>query len=104
MEIFAVWAVSETRWKRGTSEASVGLACGKSVPTATAYSVPLTEITALPGAGLVPDATGVAAVDDPVDDPEPDELPDDEDDDPSFSSLSCCAKGSLLAKRLKDAN
>ena len=35
IEILAECAVSEMRWKRGTIDGSVVLACGKSVPTAT---------------------------------------------------------------------
>ena len=35
IETFAVCAVSETRWKSGTTDGSVVLADGKSVPTAT---------------------------------------------------------------------
>ena len=35
IEIFAECAVNETRWKSGTIDESVALACGKSVSTAT---------------------------------------------------------------------
>jgi hypothetical protein len=35
IEIFAVWAVTDTRWKTGTSVESVDVGCGKSVFVAT---------------------------------------------------------------------
>ena len=35
IEIFAVCAVTETRWKSGTIDESDSLASGKSLPTAT---------------------------------------------------------------------
>jgi hypothetical protein len=63
--------------------------------------VPFTEITAVPGVGAL-------AL--PPDDFEPpleflDEPPDEGvEGDEAFSSLSCCANGSLLAKRLNDVN
>jgi hypothetical protein len=53
IEIFAVCDVRETRWKRGWTDESVELASGKSLPTATEYSVPLTEMTAVPGVGAL---------------------------------------------------
>ena len=49
IEILAVCDVRETRWKRGWTDESAELASGKSLPTATEYSVPLTEMTALVG-------------------------------------------------------
>ena len=87
----------------GCADESLAVGCGKSVPTATLISVPLTEITALPGPG---DCTP------PVDGDEPPtvagELPPPEEDPepepPVASSESCCANGSLLANRLNDAS
>ena len=35
IEIVAVWAVTETRWKSGTTDGSAAVACGKSVLVAT---------------------------------------------------------------------
>ena len=103
IEIFAVCAVAEMRWKSGATEGSVELPCGKSVPTATVYRVPFTEITAVPGFGaLAPPPLEPPLP--PLPEPEPALEPPEEDDvdEPSDLSLSCCAKGSLLANRLKD--
>jgi len=107
IEIFAECAVTETRWKSGWIDGSVELASGKSLPTATEYSVPLTEITAVPGVGALAlrpsdDEPPLPPLEEPPDDP-PAEPPDDEDeDDASELSLICWAKGSLLANRLND--
>src|SRR5712691_4214815 len=102
-EIFAVVAVSATRWKSGA-------AAGKSALTLTGSSTPLTERIADWGAG--PGAVGVEfdpeggtalppvastggffAFDDPD---EPDDL-----EDPEDAVAPCCWNGSLLEKRVK---
>src|SRR5436190_537049 len=65
MLIFAVVAVSDTRWKKGGSPP-------KSVLTVTAVSTPLTEIVATVGDGTGFVAPGVV---DPEVDPEVDPVP-----------------------------
>src|SRR5262245_28934932 len=106
IEILAVCAVSEIRWKSGTTDGSVVLAVGKSVPTATVYSVPFTEMTAVPGLGslaLAPpdeDLPPRPALEPPPAPP----VGDVEPNASGFLSLSCCANGSLLAKRLNDVS
>src|SRR3954465_9094713 len=94
--------VAEIRWKSGVAD-------GKSEPTVTAVSVPLTEMTAVPGVGWPPP-------DEPVDpdEPEPDVPPEGEPEgEPGAGSAvlatvvdwsTCCWNGSLLSKRLKDAS
>ena len=121
METFALRAVKDTRWKSGWIDGSVELASGKLLPTATEYSVPFTEMTAVPGVGALALLTDEGLLvpwlppplerpldppDDGRDDEEEggDEEDDDEEDDGELaeSSLSCCANGSLLAKRLNE--
>src|SRR6266700_3593196 len=58
-------------------------------------------MTALPGAGALPGTVGALGVGAA---PPPEELPDDDEEEELFVSLSCCAKGSLLANLLNDAN
>src|SRR5438309_10030323 len=62
-------------------------------------------MTALPGAGAFAPGT---ADPDPEPEPDADEPPVEEDDELElllvFWSLSCCANGSLLANRLKEAS
>src|SRR5207302_9968222 len=58
-------------------------------------------MTAVPGVGGLPELGGVFG----ADDPEPEEPPAGEDEDvPCLAPVSCWAKGSLLAKRLKEAS
>ena len=104
IEIFAVCAVTETRWNSAWTDGSVELASGKSLPTATEYSVPLTEMTAVPGLGalaLPPDDE-----DEPLLPLEPEwadgPAAEGAEEDVAGLSLSCWANGSLLANRLKD--
>ena len=69
--------------------------------------MPFTEMTALPGPGAFPVPPEVPEPEEvePGDVEPPEVDPDDEEpDELGFSSLSCCANGSLLAKRLKDAS
>ena len=115
IEILAVVGVSETRWNSGVAFGSVVDGCGKSVPTETDISVPLTEMTAAPGAGCSPavDPEPEPAVEPepepetpvvPLDaEPDPDPDPDDSAVVPS-PACTCCANGSLLANRLNDAS
>lgn len=121
METFALCAVKDTRWKSGWIDGSLELASGKLFPTATEYSVPFTEMTAVPGVGALALLPGEGLPDEglrvpwlppplerplgPPEDALDDEEEDgDEEDDAELaeSSLSCCANGSLLAKRLKE--
>src|SRR5436190_786056 len=95
----------------GCAAGSPDVGCGKSVPTETLISVPLTERTALPGLGCEPDpppevrppAEGDPGDEEPVPVPEP-EL--EGLGEPPVVSLSesCWANGSLLSKRLNDSS
>ena len=61
-------------------------------------------MTALPGPGAAPVPPELGGAEDvEPDEVEPDEVEPD-DAELVFSSLSCCANGSLLAKRLKDVS
>src|SRR4051812_49915192 len=51
MAIFAVFAVSETTWKSEPARRNVAPVVGKSAPTVTPITSPLSEMIALVGAG-----------------------------------------------------
>src|SRR5512133_695534 len=62
-------------------------------------------MTAVPGLGALPWRPGTPGLaEPPPEEPPPEESPEDEEDGELCASLSCCAKGALLAKRLKDAS
>src|SRR3954470_9062329 len=76
MAIFAVFAVSETTWKSEPARRNVAPAVGKSPPTVTPITAPLSEMMPLVGAGADGDGgdegdDGVPAVVVDVAPPEP---------------------------------